>query len=652
MKLGFQNLRVVAFESRNSREMQELISRYDGLAQIAPAMAEAPLEENVRAIQFGQRLLKGEISLVIFMTGVGTQTLIRVLEENFDRQELLNAFARVGVIARGPKPLETLRNLGVSEIISISEPSTWRGILEILDTNKIFPRLSGLTIGIQESGNPNYSLVRELKARGATVFQVPVYRWTFPVDTGPLKKAMSDLISGNCQVALFTNSIQVSHLFQIAEQYHQRDSLRRSFSNVVTASIGPSCSEALKRERLEVDFQPEKPTMNQLVQETAIHSTKLLANKRKTGHTRIKVEPKEKNNLTLQQNYNRVNPSPFIRACYCQPNNFTPIWLMRQAGRYMEEYQAIRSKTSFLELCKTPDLAAEVTVTAAHRLGVDAAIIFSDILLILEPMGLGLSFDVGSGPSIQGLIRSHSDVSRLREVDPQESLSFVFEAVRKSRAGLQSKIPLIGFSGAPFTLASYMIEGGGAKNYRYTKGLIYRDSGAWKALMELISRSLIKYLNGQIAAGAQAVQLFDSWVGCLSPEDYKQWVLPYTRYVIENIQPGIPTIYFSTGTSGYLELIRKTGADVISVDWRVNLVQAWSRLGRNVAIQGNMDPLVLLSSPDIVTSRAKELLDSVQGQPGHIFNLGHGILPQTPVENVLRLVEEVHENSNLSSSNN
>ena len=303
-------------------------------------------------------------------------------------------------------------------------------------------------------------------------------------------------------------------------------------------------------------------------------------------------------------------------------------------------------------MCKTPDLAAEVTVTAAHRLGVDAAIIFADILLILEPMGLGVSFDGESGPSIQGLIRSHSDVSRLREVNPQESLSFVFEAVRKSRAGLQSKIPLIGFSGAPFTLASYMIEGGGVKNYRYTKGLMYRDSGAWKALMELISRSLIKYLNGQIAAGAQAVQLFDSWVGCLSPEDYKQWVLPYTRYVIENIQPGIPTIYFSTGTSGYLELIKKTGAHVISVDWRVNLVQAWSRLGRNVAIQGNMDPLVLLTTPDIVTSRAKELLDSVQGQPGHIFNLGHGILPQTPVENVIRLVEEVHENSNLSSLNN
>jgi uroporphyrinogen decarboxylase len=652
MKLGFQNLRVVAFESRNSGKMRELISQHDGLAQVAPAMAEAPLEENVRAIQFGQRLLKGEISLVIFMTGVGTQTLIKVLEKNFDHQELRDAFSRVGVIARGPKPLETLRNLGISKIISISEPSTWKEVLDILDTNKSFSKLSGLTIGLQESGNPNYSLVKELKARGAIVFQVPVYRWTLPVDTKPLKKAMSDLISGNCQVALFTNSVQVSHLFQIAEQYHQRDSLRRSFSNVVTASIGPSCTKALKREQLEVDLQSAKPTMDQLVQETALHSTKLLANKRQTEQTRIKVKLKEENNLTLQQNCNHLNSSPFIRACRCQPNNFTPIWLMRQAGRYMEEYQAIRSKTSFLELCKTPDLAAEVTVTAAHRLGVDAAIIFADILLILEPMGLGVSFDGESGPSIQGLIRSHSDVSRLREVNPQESLSFVFEAVRKSRAGLQSKIPLIGFSGAPFTLASYMIEGGGVKNYRYTKGLMYRDSGAWKALMELISRSLIKYLNGQIAAGAQVVQLFDSWVGCLSPEDYKQWVLPYTRYVIENIQPGIPTIYFSTGTSGYLELIKKTGAHVISVDWRVNLVQAWSRLGRNVAIQGNMDPLVLLTTPDIVTSRAKELLDSVQGQPGHIFNLGHGILPQTPVENVIRLVEEVHENSNLSSLNN
>ena len=652
MKSGFQNLRVVAFESRFSEEMKKLISRYDGLAQIAPAIAEVPLEENVRAIQFGQRLIKGEISLVIFMTGVGTRTLIKALEKKFDRQELIKAFGRVTVIARGPKPLEVIRTLGAFEVISISEPGTWREILEIIDTNENCPKLSGLTIAMQESGIPNYFLVKELRARGAIVLQVPVYRWTLPVDIEPLKKAMNDLIRGNCQVALFTNSMQVAHLFQIAEQYHQRDLLRSSFSNVVTASIGPSCSEALKRERLEVDLQAQKPTMYQLVQETAIHSNILLENKRKTEKTRIKVQIKKEDHLILQQDCSHLNSSVFLRACRGQPNSFTPIWLMRQAGRYMEEYQAIRSKTSFLKLCKTPDLAAEVTVTAAHRLGVDAAIIFADILLIVEPMGLGLSFDERSGPFIHGLIRSHSDVNRLREVNPQESLSFVFEAVRKSRAGLQSKTALIGFSGAPFTLASYITEGGGSKNYRHTKGLMYSDTGAWKALMELICRSLIKYLNGQVAAGVQAVQLFDSWVGSLSPEDYQRWVLPYTRYVIENIQSDIPIIYFSTGTSGYLELIKQTGADVISVDWRVNLAQAWSRLGSDIAIQGNMDPLVLLSSPEVVTDRAKEILDSVHGKPGHIFNLGHGILPETPVDHVIHLVEEVHEQSYLANSIN
>jgi uroporphyrinogen decarboxylase len=206
-------------------------------------------------------------------------------------------------------------------------------------------------------------------------------------------------------------------------------------------------------------------------------------------------------------------------------------------------------------------------------------------------------------------------------------------------------MPLIGFSGAPFTLASYITEGGGSKNYVHTKGLMFRDCGAWDALMQLISRSLIKYLNGQIAAGAQAVQLFDSWVGCLSPEDYRQSVLPYTRHVIENITPGVPVIYFSTGTGGYLELVGSTGGDVISVDWRIDLAQAWAKLGHNPAIQGNLDPLVLLSDPERIGEKAGEILDRAGQRPGHIFNLGHGILPQTPVDQVLRLVDAVHERS-------
>ena len=311
----------------------------------------------------------------------------------------------------------------------------------------------------------------------------------------------------------------------------------------------------------------------------------------------------------------------------------------------MPEYREIRAKNSFLELCKNSDLAAEVTVTAAHRLGVDAAIIFADILLIVEPMGLGLRFEKGDGPVLDGLIRTSPDVHRLREVEPEDSLPFVFDAVRKARAGLRSDIPLIGFAGAPFTLASYIVEGGASKNYRHTKTLMYRDPGAWHAMMELISRSLTRYLNGQIAAGAQAVQLFDSWAGCLSAQDYCEFALPHTRRVIEDIKAGVPVIHFSTGTGAYLDLVRQAGGDVIGVDWRVDLAQAWQQVGYGLGIQGNLDPLVLFAEPVFIISRAKEILKKAEGRPGHIFNLGHGILPETPVDHVIALVDAVHEMS-------
>ena len=331
-----------------------------------------------------------------------------------------------------------------------------------------------------------------------------------------------------------------------------------------------------------------------------------------------------------------------MRACRREPTPYTPIWLMRQAGRYMREYREVRARTSFLELCKTPDLAAEVTVTAAERLNVDAAIIFADILLIIEPMGINLEFAREQGPVIHNPVRAASDVERLREIETVASLDFVFEAIRRTRRALRPNIPLIGFAGAPFTLASYIIEGGGSRNYVHTKSLMYSNSGAWHAMMSLIARGLVKYLNAQIAAGAQAVQLFDSWVGCLSPEDYREYVLPHTREVIQNITPGTPVIHFGTGTATLLELMREAGGDVIGLDWRVDLGDAWQRLG-DVAVMGNLDPVSLFANQDFIRAQAKRILDRTGGRPGHIFNLGHGILPETSVENVIALVDAVHE---------
>ena len=338
-----------------------------------------------------------------------------------------------------------------------------------------------------------------------------------------------------------------------------------------------------------------------------------------------------------------LDDSPFMRACRREPVPYTPVWLMRQAGRYMSEYREVRARTTFLDLCKTPSLAAEVTVTAAERLGVDAAIIFADILLILEPMGIDLEFAKGEGPVIHNPVRTGTDVDRLREVEDVTSLDFVLEAIKQTRSALRPNIPLIGFSGAPFTLASYICEGGGSKNYVFTKTLMYNDSGAWHSMMSLISRALSRYLNAQIAAGAQAVQLFDSWVGCLSADDYREFVLPHTRNVIRNITPGVPVIHFGTGTGTLLELMREAGGHVIGLDWRIQLDDGWRRVGHDVSVMGNLDPVVLFANREYVIRQAKKILAQAGGRPGHIFNLGHGILPDTPVDNVIALVDAVHE---------
>ena len=348
--------------------------------------------------------------------------------------------------------------------------------------------------------------------------------------------------------------------------------------------------------------------------------------------------PKEAGPATSRQLYD----SPFMRACRREPVPYTPVWLMRQAGRYMKEYREVRAHTTFLELCKTPDLAAEVTVYAAERLNVDAAIIFADILLIIEPMGLELEFTKGEGPAIHNPVRDSKDVERLREVEDVGALDYVYEAIRRTRAALKPNVPLIGFAGAPFTLASYIIEGGASKNYVHTKRMMYTDPGAWHAMMGLIARAVSRYLNAQVDAGAQAVQLFDSWVGALGPDDYREFVLPHVRSAIQGVKPGVPVIHFGTGTAALLELMRKAGGDVIGLDWRVRLDDAWRRLG-DVGVMGNFDQIALFTNPEVIRRKAREILGQAAGRPGHIFNLGHGILPETPVENVVALVEAVHE---------
>ena len=336
---------------------------------------------------------------------------------------------------------------------------------------------------------------------------------------------------------------------------------------------------------------------------------------------------------------------PFLMACRRQRANYTPIWLMRQAGRYQKEYRALRKKYSFLEMCKTPELAAQVTLLPVEQLQVDAAIIFADILLPLEPMGIDFEFAKDEGPVFHQPIREMKQIDALRIIEPEEDMPFLMEAIRTVRRELDGKIPLIGFSGAPFTLASYVIEGGHSKNYILTKEMMYRERAAWHALMEKLADVLIRYLNSQIRAGAQALQMFDSWVGCLSPQDYEEYVLPYSKKVIDNVEKAVPLIHFATSSSTLLEGMKRAGGDVIGLDWRVDLREAWSRIGHDVAVQGNLDPVVLFGPVARIEKEVKRILERAEGRSGHVFNLGHGILPNTPFDNVVRLVDAVHEYS-------
>jgi len=340
-----------------------------------------------------------------------------------------------------------------------------------------------------------------------------------------------------------------------------------------------------------------------------------------------------------------LDQSRFMRACRRQPTDTTSIWLMRQAGRYMSEYRQLRQSYGILDLIKSPELACEVTMQPINAFDLDAAIIFADILPPLEGMGLALEFVKGEGPVIHNPVRTPADIDALRTPPPEESLSFTLEAIRLARSELDNRgLPLIGFSGAPFTLAAYAVEGGSSRNFRYAKSLMMGDPVQWDRLMAKLTHVVGYYLLAQAQAGAQVLQLFDSWVGALSPEDYRRLVMPYSQKAIEIARAaGVPIIHFGTNTNGMLELIRDAGGDIIGVDWRIDLDTAWERLGSDVAIQGNLDPIALFAPWPDLRQRAQKVLDQAGRRPGHIFNLGHGILPETPVDNVRRLVDFVHE---------
>ncbi len=644
---NFNGLRVIAFESRMAAEAAKMIERLGGKATVAPAMREVPLEDNRTALDFADRLLAGEFEIVILLTGVGVRALFQVMETRYKRTTLVAALGKTIIVARGPKSARAIRDLGLEPSILAREPSTWRELLEDLSQQT---SLAGKRLAVQEYGISNRDLIAGLEARGATVTRVPVYRWSLPTDRGPVRAALKAIAAREAEIALFTSASQVVNLMRIAEADGIEAEVRRGFATMAVGSIGPVCSAELASNGINPDFEPTHSKLGHLIRDAAEKACAIFNAKRDLGSgievtTPVRKKRLDAGNVSRSPRWDH----PFMKACRCEPAPYTPIWLMRQAGRYMPEYRKLRERHGFLEMCTRPELAAEVTAFAVTKLKVDAAIIFADILLPLVPMEIGLHYEEGDGPQIDRQIRTDADLDQIPKVDIS-ALSFVGQSIKLAHSALSGKIPLIGFAGAPFTLASYMIEGGASRQYQATKTMMYNSPETWHRLMEMIALVTANYLNMQVDAGADVVQLFDSWVGSLGPDDYRRFVLPHTASIISAIKPGVPVIHFGTVTGNLLELMREAGGDVIGLDWRVDLAEAWARLGYDVAVQGNLDPIALFAEIPEIQTRARTILDRAAGRPGHIFNLGHGILPETPVNHAIALVDAVHELSSARAT--
>jgi uroporphyrinogen decarboxylase len=633
-KPSFNGLAVAALESRRRDDMERLITKYGGRAFVSPSMREVPIEENREAIDFAYRVMTGEINIVIFLTGVGFKQLLAAIERHVEPKKLIDALSDITTVVRGPKPAAAMREVGLQPSFRVPEPNTWRELLQVIDENVA---VANQKVAVQEYGLPNRSLIAGLEARGAEVIPIRVYKWDLPQDIGPLEDNIRAIAKGERDLLLLTSAHQVANLLRLSDQLGLEEELRNALHNMIVASIGPTTSEMLRQNQMPVDLEPEHPKMGHLVVESASRAHSLIASR---GVRAAVID---------QTGYPPMNKQaawydgPFMRACRKEAASVTPIWLMRQAGRYMQEYREVREKVGFLDLCKNPALCAEVMVTAVEKLGVDAAIIFSDLLPILEPMGMDLEFAKGDGPVIHNPLRESHEVDRVTELESMEELDFVMQTVSMTRDAISEEIPVIGFAGAPFTLVSYMIEGGGSRNYHNTKTFMYRDHIAWNVLMTKMSRTIARYLNAQIVAGAQVVQLFDSWAGCLSVQDYQRYVLPYVKQIIDSIVPEVPVINFATGNPALLPCLRGDDRTVVGIDWRCPLDDAWAQVGHDRAVQGNLDPVALFATPEKLRELASDVLSRAGGRAGHIFNLGHGILPQTPVDHAVALVDMVHE---------
>lgn len=646
MKYSFNNVKVASLESRRSREIEELIQYYGGKPVTAESVREVPSVSDKDIHSLIDNLDKKNIDALVFMTAYGTKILLDAVEQKIGKKKTINLLNRTNIIGRGIKSRSALRNYGIKILNTKPVPNTWQDITQLLSSRNM---LANKTIALQQQSRKNKRLANALKTGGAEVLSIPVYRSMLPEDTENLQKLIEQISANNIDVCLFTNSQQIKNINTFAKKAGTLKKMLDGFKKVVVTSVGHSTTTSLLENGLTVDYEPENPRMGNLVRETARRFQYLIHKKKTAFKNSVNTNNWKRTEMDWgissdKERKSITRKSAFIKTCMKESTSYKPVWIMRQAGRFSRHYRQIRSKYTFQQLCKTPEIASEVTLMAVDQLGVDAAIIFSDILLILEPLGIRLSYSRTDGPRIENMFRTKSSLDRLNEFDEKE-LNYVYRAIKLTRKALNPEIPLIGFAGAPFTLASYAIEGGASRNYENTKGIMYRDSELWNEIMRVLTHATVKYLNRQIDSGADAVQIFDSWIGCLSPFDYEKYVLPHMTYLFENINKTVPSIHFGTGTSTLLKLMKQAGGDVMGLDWRVDIKKAWKEIGYDSAIQGNLDPVVLFSTPSEIKKRVQLMLSKTRGRNGHIFNLGHGVLPGTPPDNVLHLIDAVHEYS-------
>jgi len=592
--------------------------------------------QNAPANEFANRLMTGGLDTIVFMTGVAVRQLINQIARTVPEQRFVDCLIDSTTIAGSPEAAAALRERGVEPAVALDKESTWRDVLIAVDHQS---KVTNLNVALENSCDV-HSISAGLEARGANVFRVPIFAMEVPDNTNVVRDVFERIDANEFESILFADAQVAAEFCFLAGQFGRARLTSHLLDRHVVLTSGADPAELLSDHGVPVDFETEADSLQSTIGEVE-HKLDEVRQIFQQKHI-IRVNMSGPASSSTDVNAPWYN-SPFMKACRGEPTDVTPIWMMRQAGRYMAEYRAVRDKISFLDLCANSQLCSEVMCTAVEKLGVDAAIIFSDLLPILVPMGCDLEFVKGDGPVIHNPVRTAADVDRIKPLESNDELQFVMDTVTQTRNDLPADMPLIGFAGAPFTLASYMIEGGASRNYANTKALMYSDRGAWDQLMQHLSTSISIYLNGQVAAGAQCLQLFDSWAGCLSFEDYRQFVHPYVQQIIASIPRGVPVINFATGNPALLPLLADTRASVVGIDWRTRLDDAWQTVGYDMSVQGNLDQTVLLTNPDEIRKQAKFVLDQAAGRPGHIFNLGHGILPQTPVDNAIALVDIVHE---------